>query len=240
VYIFIFSDYPCPPFKLIILDEADSLTNDAQTALRRTIEQYSRSTRFCLICNYISRIDEGLQNEFIRLRFNQLPKNDIINFLRNICVMEKLNINDESLENIQKLFKSDLRSMINFLQSNQYIIKINNEDDKSTPDNRNNELKLLNIIEHKEWEIILTKLKTKETHETIEKYIRLISNKYNIDKKNIIKDFINYIIRNKRIKITHEFLNFAENIMHSQNYNNNNILINYLLSKMTAFLQDDS
>ena len=220
--------------KFVILDEVDYMTKNAQQALRYLLQNYKGSVRFCLICNYISRIDEGLQNEFIRLRFNQLPKPEIINFLRNICVMEKLNINDESLENIQKLFKSDLRSMINFLQSNQDIIKLNNDD------NVNSDLKMLNIIENKEWEIIITKLKNNEKLASIEKYICLISNKYNIDKKNIIKNFINYIIRNKKIKINVDFLNFSENIMHSQNYNNNNVLINYLLSKINVFLLDDS
>jgi replication factor C subunit 3/5 len=211
--------------KFVILDEVDYMTKNAQQALRYLLQNYKGSVRFCLICNYISRIDEGLQNEFIRLRFNQLPKDKILHFLKNICVSENLNINDESIENIQKLFKSDLRSMINFIQTNQDIVKIKTE-----------KFNFINIIECKEWEIILEKIKSKEKLQEISSYIHLISNKYNIDKKNIIKDFINYIIYNKRIKITSEFLNFVENLIHSQNYNNNNILINYLLSKLIMFL----
>jgi DNA polymerase III delta prime subunit len=205
------------------------MTKNAQQALKTLLQTCANNVRFCLICNYISRIDEGLQNEFIKLRFNQLPKEHIIQFLRKICVSEKLNINDECLENIQKLFKFDLRSMINFIQSNQYISKYNDMiDSKNT--------NLINIIECKEWEIIIDKIKSREKLETISSYIQSISTKYNIDKKNIIKDFINYIIHNKRIKITSDFLNFIENLMHAQNDSNNNILINYLLSKIIFFL----
>lgn len=221
--------------KFVILDEVDYMTKNAQQALRYLLQNYKGSVRFCLICNYISRIDEGLQNEFIRLRFNQLPKENIVSFLRNISNLENLNINDESLNNIQKLFKSDLRSMINFLQSNQDIIKLYSDvnSDKNT---ENINSKLLHIIECKEWDIILLKIKNNENIHHIENYISLISSKYNIDKKNIIKDFINYIIRNKKMQITEEFLNFVENIMHSQNTSNNTILINYLLSKIATLL----
>ena len=56
--------------KFVILDEVDYMTKNAQQALRYLLQNYSGSVRFCLICNYISRIDEGLQNEFLRLRFN--------------------------------------------------------------------------------------------------------------------------------------------------------------------------
>jgi replication factor C subunit 3/5 len=214
--------------KFVILDEVDYMTKNAQQALRYLLQNFKGSVRFCLICNYISRIDEGLQNEFIKLRFNQLPKEQIVGFLRKICISENIHLKDEYLENIQKIFKFDLRSMINFIQSNQYVSKYND-----TMDSNNNNI---HIIESREWDIIISKLKSKEKLESVSSYIQYISTKYNIDKKNIIKDFINYIIHNEKIKITCEFLNFIENLMHAQNDSNNNILINYLLSKITLFL----
>ena len=102
--------------KFVILDEVDYMTKNAQQALRYLLQNYSNSVRFCLICNYISKIDEGLQNEFLRLRFNQLPKDEIITFLKNISIKENLNISDKTIVNIQKQHKSDIRSMINFIQ----------------------------------------------------------------------------------------------------------------------------
>ena len=111
--------------KFVILDEVDYCTKNAQQALRYLLQNYSNNVRFCLICNYISRVEEILQNEFLRLRFNQLPEEDIILFLSSISTKESLNINITSITAIQKLYKSDIRSMINFIQSNQDIINSN-------------------------------------------------------------------------------------------------------------------
>jgi DNA polymerase III delta prime subunit len=204
--------------KFVILDEVDYMTKNAQQALRYLLQNYTSNVRFCLICNYISKIDEGLQNEFIRLRFNQLPKDEIINFLNNISKMEGLNLSIKTLTCIQKLYKSDIRSMINFIQSNQNL-----ESDS------------LNIIDNDIWDELLNKLKNKEKIDIMYNYINTVSINYNIDKKNIIKDFINYIIKNYPKYINSQFLDFIENLMHSQNQNNN-IHINYSLSKLSSFL----
>ena len=211
--------------KFVILDEVDYMTKNAQQALRYLLQNYSNSVRFCLICNYISKIDEGLQNEFIRLRFNQLPQNEIIKFLSHISKSENLNLNNESLSSIQKLYKSDIRSMINFMQSNQDIVKLKN--------NENTEY--FSIIDNNVWESLIIKIKQREKLEKINCYVQEISNKYNIDKKNIIKDFFNFIIRNNKIDLTSKFLNFVENVMHTQNQNIN-ININYSLSRLSSFI----
>ena len=209
--------------KFVILDEVDYMTKNAQQALRYLLQNYTGSVRFCLICNYISKIDEGLQNEFIRLRFNQLPKDDIIHFLNHISESEKLNISLKSLSCIQKLYKSDIRSMINFMQSNQDIVKLQNNEP------------ILYIIDSDVWENIISMILNKEDIEVVKNYIHKISTEYNIDKKNIINDFLNYIIRNKSKYVSKDFLNFVENLMHSQ-IQNNNTHIYYSLSRLSSFI----
>lgn len=203
--------------KFVILDEVDYMTKNAQQALRYLLQNYTNGVRFCLICNYISRIDEGLQNEFLRLRFNQLPEQDIISFLKNISVSENLNMTDKSLRLIQKLYKSDIRSMINFTQSNQHIT-----DDE------------FNIIDETVWAELYTKIASQSNMNSIIAFINTTSSKYNIDKKNIIKDFLNYIIRHKEEHVSPMFLNFVENMSFEDSKSSH--IINYSLSKLSSLL----
>ena len=206
--------------KFVILDEVDYMTKNAQQALRYLLQNYTGEVRFCLICNYISKIDEGLQNEFIRLRFNQLPKDDIIHFLNIISVSENLNMSIKTLSSIQELYKSDMRSMINFMQSNQDII---------------NSKQIVYIIDSDVWENVTSMIEKRENIENVKEYIHKISTEYNIDKKNIINDYLNYIIRNQTKYVNKDFLNFVENIIHSH-VQNNNIHMNYSLSRLYSFL----
>jgi replication factor C subunit 3/5 len=206
--------------KFVILDEVDYMTKNAQQALKYLLQDYSNNVRFCLICNYISRIDEGLQNEFLRLRFNQLPKENIIHLLKNIAKVEKLNIEEKSLSQIQKIYKSDIRSMINYMQSNQDIINYD-----------------FYIVDNNVWEDLYLKCGQVKNDNTWN-YIKEISKKYNINKKNIIKDLLNYIIRNKDI-VSCKLLNFIENIMHFPECNQQ-YYINYVLLKLSLFFSEEN
>jgi DNA polymerase III delta prime subunit len=208
--------------KFVILDEVDYMTKNAQQALRYLLQNYSVSVRFCLICNYISRIDEGLQNEFLRLKFNQLPEKDIIKFLTHISSSEKLNLTEKSLYLIQKLHKSDIRSMINFIQSNQNIKEAN-----------------IHIIDDNVWSELYTMFKKGDDLNKLLLFVNNTSITYNIDKKNIIKDFFNYIIRNCEINNVHvpEYLNFVENIIHFEDCKNS-YYVNYSIVKLSALLKE--
>ena len=120
LYTFVVSDnlfFEGPKF--IILDEVDYMTKSAQLALKYLIEYYSNyNVRYCLICNYITKIDNNLQSYFCKLKFNTIPFEEIHTFLSDICSAEKLSVSRDYLYHIIYLFKNDIRAMINFLQLN--------------------------------------------------------------------------------------------------------------------------
>ena len=200
--------------KFVILDEVDYMTKNAQQALRYLIQQHSENIRFCLICNYISRIDTALQNEFIRLRFCQLPKTDTYKFLQNIVKKEKLKITQNQIKTIQRKFKSDIRSMINYIQSNHDNVGLDAD-----------------IFSDKFIETQFLKAKTGEKNKIIENSCK----KYNIKKSFFITQIISYIIEKKTDKLTPELLSSLEYILHS-NEVKEDYIIQYLLGELDKFL----
>lgn len=109
--------YPCPPFKIIILDEADAMTADAQSALRRTIEQHSKVTRFCLICNYVSRIIEPLASRCAKFRFKPLSVESLETRIVHVRDCEGVKCDEAVVKRLVDLSGGDLRQAITFLQS---------------------------------------------------------------------------------------------------------------------------
>ncbi|ADC65501.1 Replication factor C [Ferroglobus placidus DSM 10642] len=104
------------PFKIIFLDEADALTADAQAALRRTMEMYSKVCRFILSCNYVSRIIEPIQSRCAVFKFKPVPKEAMKKRLKEIAENEGLEIDDEALEVLIYISGGDFRKAINALQ----------------------------------------------------------------------------------------------------------------------------
>ncbi|ABW01586.1 AAA ATPase central domain protein [Caldivirga maquilingensis IC-167] len=105
------------PFKLVILDEADNMTSDAQQALRRIMEMYASTTRFILLANYISGIIEPIQSRCAIFRFNPLPKEAVIERLRQIAKETGVEVTEDGLEAIWEVSQGDMRKAINTLQT---------------------------------------------------------------------------------------------------------------------------
>jgi replication factor C small subunit len=103
--------------KIIILDEADEMTPEAQTALRRIIEDSARTTRFIIICNYLSQIIEPIQSRCVVFRFTRLPKEEIIDHLQTICEKEKVKYEEKAIAQIFDATGGDLRHSINIMQA---------------------------------------------------------------------------------------------------------------------------
>lgn len=109
--------YLCPPYKIIVLDEADSMTQDAQSALRRTMETYSKITRFCLVCNYVTRIIDPLASRCSKFRFKSLDEGNAGKRLEEIAKLEDVKLEDGVVNTLLRCSEGDLRKAITFLQS---------------------------------------------------------------------------------------------------------------------------
>ncbi|KAF8518037.1 P-loop containing nucleoside triphosphate hydrolase protein [Hysterangium stoloniferum] len=104
-------------FKLIILDEADMMTNAAQSALRRVIEQYTRNVRFCIICNYVNKITPAIQSRCTRFRFSPLPISEVEKRVVDVIDAEQVKITDDGKNALLRLSKGDMRRALNILQA---------------------------------------------------------------------------------------------------------------------------
>ena len=104
-------------FKIIFLDESDALTSDAQQALRRTMEKYTKTCRFILSCNYSSRIIEPIQSRCVVFRFKPLASKDMEARLQEIVKVEKLKVDKKSLEAVTYVSMGDMRKAVNVLQA---------------------------------------------------------------------------------------------------------------------------
>tara|TARA_B100001175_G_scaffold59809_2_gene48426 strand:- start:388 stop:1305 length:918 start_codon:yes stop_codon:yes gene_type:complete len=191
--------------KFVILDEVDYMTRIAQQALKCLIQEYNKDIKYCLICNYISKIDYSLQYEFVKVRFNKLCDNEILNYLIKITKEENINITKKHLIDIIRNYGSDIRSMLNFMQSN-FDSKINIMDDKVYK-------KLL-------------KMNKEESVENFNKICNTIEDKYKIKKSLIIKNYITYVLNNKLELLNNELINEIEYIIH--NLENEELATNYI------------
>jgi replication factor C subunit 3/5 len=119
-------------FKMVILDETDAMTGDAQAILRKVVEAYTYNTRFCLICNYIQNIIPALQSRCTRFRFSPIPKADMRLRVVDIIKKEKIKVTKTGLEVIFKRSGGDMRKVLNDLQSVSMAYELINEKNINT------------------------------------------------------------------------------------------------------------
>jgi len=173
--------------KFIVLDEVDYMTKVAQIHLKHIIEQNNNNNvRFCLICNYICKIEESLLSEFIIIRFTTLDSSDIFKILQSIVEKEQLDIDSTAINDIILFYKTDIRSMINHLQ-------------------HNNSISIFNKDTYTEY-----LLEIKKGSSSLKYYTTTLSYKLNTSVYQVIKSFLTYYIINNSLS-TKE-MNTAEHI----------------------------
>ena len=195
--------------KFVILDEVDYMTKNAQQALKYLIQTSNSNVRYCLICNYISKMDVSLINEFISIRFNQLPTDEISNFIESICVKENIAHDKEFIDGLIHNYQSDIRSMINYIQlHHQYNIQ---------------DYKLVNDTL---WENMRQQFSEKDST-ALKRCIHELSIEYNVNKKNILLSYFYYLFRNHHETIQAKQYSLIEHLSHENEISTDNY-IDYL------------
>ena len=208
--------------KFVILDEVDYMTKNAQQALKYILQTSTYNVRFCLICNYITKIEEALKNEFICIRFNQLPQTEIFQFMQHIAYAEHLTLSDDFLANIQDMYHSDIRSMINYIQLNQHLLHTNEKQPikfKDSPLFLTSIVldELLNVMENNvETEVKELKPMDSNVFPSLITKVNELSIQYNMDKRTIIQKLLTHVLRNYPSKIKSQSLKNLELFLHRQ------------------------
>jgi len=206
--------------KFVILDEVDYMTKNAQQALKTLLQTSQHNVRFCLICNYISKIDESLQREFICVRFNQLPPNEIRQFIQKIARAEKIEVDTENIDLLMTSHHSDIRSMINFMQSSYFGI-----------DDRIRMGSICKPASSHEW-MELNRLLKENDNDKSKSYITHISRVHNMYKKQILLGYMNHILRKYPHYISSGLITIFENVAHSSDDIPCDDLVAYFVSNM--------
>jgi replication factor C subunit 3/5 len=198
--------------KLVILDEIDAMTYDAQKILRQVIEKYSENARFCLICNYVSKIINSLHSRCLKLKFMPISNKIMYNRLEYISNNEQFEKNKEGIDAIIKLSNGDMRKAINILQSTFMTFQQITEE---------NVHKIMNNYNNDDINLILQWIKDKSYQECYN-YINNLKYKRDLTLKNLIDNFSEYFINNIHIVTnTKELFSGLANIEYNETYISN-------------------
>jgi replication factor C subunit 3/5 len=190
--------------KFVILDEVDYMTKNAQQALKYLLQTSTFGVRFCLVCNYITKIDESLRHELICMRFNQLPATKIADFVRKIANTEEIDLDDETIECVQRMYDSDIRSMVNFVQLNQNLGRGEWMRSIITP-------VVLDEI-HARFVTLLPPQNAAPAD--LVKFVYATSVEYNTDVNTILHKYFDHLVRTRAELVVPEFLDAVQTTMH--------------------------
>ena len=135
-------------YKLVILDEADAMTIDAQNILRKIVEKYTNNTRFCLICNYIQNINAALKSRCTIFRFSPICSDKIKEKILHVSAKENLNIHNSGIETIIKRSNGDMRKVLNILQSVSMSYPLIDEENVNTCLGYPGQKNIIQIMKH--------------------------------------------------------------------------------------------
>lgn len=202
--------------KIIILDEADSLTYDAQFALRRVMEQYTNNVRFCLICNYLNKLIPAIQSRCTLFKFSTIEYDKIYHKLQTIIIEEKLKIPKKSLDMIIELSNGDFRKSLNFIEQKnideyQYFLNINKKS-------------------YLQFEKLLLDPKTKNIEKTFKELIEI----NNINFSDLLKIISFISIKNKKYFFLSKLASVEYKYYLSEN-NCENLFIDFIILLLTKY-----
>ena len=163
--------------KFVVLDEVDYMTKPAQQSLGYLLDF---DARFCIICNYISKIEPSLQSCFMKIKFSDLPPAEVSAFLLNVAQHEKVPLTEDDARGIQGLFGSDLRSMVNYVQTNRHAI---------------------HVLRPAVWDTLLDRIEEGENINVLCREVEDLSRAYNTDPLTLLKDFVTYGVSKRRISL---------------------------------------
>ncbi len=237
------------PFKLIILDEIDAMTEDAQAILRKVIEKYVSNVRFCFICNYLKKINPAIQSRCVIFRFNPIPYNYMHGFIIKVCENENIRITRNALNLITKRANGDMRKLLNILQSiymyldTDQVEQSNKCENKSILSNSNPDNTIFesdnidSIIESKKQILItehdVSKILSCPTHVHINSILEYVQNN-NLKKS---YKYVNKLVSEHGISLI-ELINYVYDYCIEYITNDNNTIIKYPIEKVIKIIKN--
>ena len=216
--------------KFIILDEVDYMTRPAQEALYQLIQSRaslkSDSVRYCLICNYLNRLDTNIASEMINVHFRQLPRAHITDFLTRIAHCEGLTLRKGFVDTLIDIYKTDIRSMVNCMQTNQEGLKT------ETP-------LLVNVMTDDDYEELLRNIiSTKDVMSQLDIFANHCS-RHNVDEKTMITNVCKFLFREFPPLLSDpSFLAFVEDVIHKRDNIGRKLYIRYFWEKMSCYINN--